>query len=597
MKKYIIFTLIFILVLLPMNVFAEESLSISKWIVASELMENGDLQITEDLTFVFKDEFNGVFRDIVLEGTDGISNIELFEIVDGMEVPYTLNQNAKKGDRNVFSSEEDNNSINLMIFSPSEDEEKTFRIKYTLLNVAVMHSDTGELYYKYLGDENKTPIDYFSVNLILPEFNREDIKIFGHGPLNGTINFTDTDLIRLKVDDVPTRTYIEARILYPKDYTPLSNNTGNKDLNELLDEEASYAKGIEERERRKETNKGIFNKISIALIALGAVVSAFLLKLTKRNTDIYNSMDSLNPKDISPAELNIFINQYADSRGLLATIFDLARREYISIDEIEISNEKKKKSRKKEEFLFTRKNLLDNSLLDHESYLLDWLFNTIGDGNSLSTIDIEKYRTKKMMEFNKKQTEWIKLVKEQLDSRDYYDKKHKSTGLLSLILSIAIFIVGIISIVFGGLYGIGAILVSIILFIYGIWLMNRKSDEGYIQYGLWRDFKKEFDNYGDLDIGIPKDLTLIYAVALGLNMKKLEQQRISYGNDYYPMYWGYWYFMHINKKGGSAFEDRFNNSFYGSTGTSNPNSTSFGGGGGFTGGGGGGAGGGGAGGF
>jgi len=244
-----------------------------------------------------------------------------------------------------------------------------------------------------------------------------------------------------------------------------------------------------------------------------------------------------------------------------------------------------------------RKNLLDNSLLDHESYLLDWLFNTIGDGNSLSTIDIEKYRTKKMMEFNKKQTEWIKLVKEQLDSRDYYDKKHKSTGLLSLILSIAIFIVGIISIVFGGLYGIGAILVSIILFIYGIWLMNRKSDEGYIQYGLWRDFKKEFDNYGDLDIGIPKDLTLIYAVALGLNMKKLEQQRISYGNDYYPMYWGYWYFMHINKKGGSAFEDRFNNSFYGSTGTSNPNSTSFGGGGGFTGGGGGGAGGGGAGGF
>jgi len=597
LKKYIIFTLIFILVLLPMNVFAEESLSISKWIVASELMENGDLQITEDLTFVFKDEFNGVFRDIVLEGTDGISNIELFEIVDGMEVPYTLNQNAKKGDRNVFSSEEDNNSINLMIFSPSEDEEKTFRIKYTLLNVAVMHSDTGELYYKYLGDENKTPIDYFSVNLILPEFNREDIKIFGHGPLNGTINFTDTDLIRLKVDDVPTRTYIEARILYPKDYTPLSNNTGNKDLNELLDEEASYAKGIEERERRKETNKGIFNKISIALIALGAVVSAFLLKLTKRNPDIYNSMDSLNPKDISPAELNIFINQYADSRGLLATIFDLARREYISIDEIEISNEKKKKSRKKEEFLFTRKNLLDNSLLDHESYLLDWLFNTIGDGNSLSTIDIEKYRTKKMMEFNKKQTEWIKLVKEQLDSRDYYDKKHKSTGLLSLILSIAIFIVGIISIVFGGLYGIGAILVSIILFIYGIWLMNRKSDEGYIQYGLWRDFKKEFDNYGDLDIGIPKDLTLIYAVALGLNMKKLEQQRISYGNDYYPMYWGYWYFMHINKKGGSAFEDRFNNSFYGSTGTSNPNSTSFGGGGGFTGGGGGGAGGGGAGGF
>jgi uncharacterized membrane protein len=146
-----------------MNVFAEESLSISRWVVASELMENGDLQIIEDLTFVFNDEFNGVFRDIVLQGTDGIADIELYEVVDGTEKPFTLNQKAKKGDRNVYSFEEDNNSINLMIFSPSKEEEKTFRIKYTLLNVAVMHNDTGEFYYKYLGEENETPIDYLLI--------------------------------------------------------------------------------------------------------------------------------------------------------------------------------------------------------------------------------------------------------------------------------------------------------------------------------------------------------------------------------------------------------------------------------------------------
>ncbi len=594
-------TLIFVLILLPLNVFAEESLYISKWIVASELMENGDLQITEDLTFVFNDKFNGVFRDIVLQGTDGIADIELYEVVNGTEIPFALDQNAKKGNSNVYSFEEDSNSINLMIFSPSEDEEKTFRIKYTLKNVAIMHSDTGELYYKFIGEENETPINYFSANIILPdllpEFNREDIKIFGHGPLNGNIYFTDLDLIRLQVDNVPTKTYIEARVLYPKAYTPLSNNTGNRSLNELLDEEASYASKLEAKQRRREANKDLFNKISMVVIALGALITAMFLKLTKRNPDLYNSINSLYPKDISPAELNLFMNQYVDTRGLLATIFDLARREYLEINEIDAVADNKKKSHKKDDFIFTRKNKTNVNLLEHERYLIDWLFDNIGNGSSISTLDIENYRTKKMMDFNKKQAEWTKLVKEKLGSRGYFEQKFKGIGLLFILLSIVGFAIGIISLVFEALYGIGAIIASIILFVYGILLMYRKSDEGYIQYGLWKDFKKEFNNYRDLDIGIPKDLTLIYAVALGLSMKKLEEYRRGYGNDYYPMYWGYWYFMHTNSKGGSAFEDRLNNSFYGYTGTSNPNSTSFGGGGGFTGGGGGGAGGGGAGGF
>lgn len=597
MKKYIIFTLIFILVLLPMNVFAEESLSISRWVVASELMENGDLQIIEDLTFVFNDEFNGVFRDIVLQGTDGIADIELYEVVDGTEKPFTLNQKAKKGDRNVYSFEEDNNSINLMIFSPSKEEEKTFRIKYTLLNVAVMHNDTGEFYYKYLGEENETPIDYFSANLTFSEFHKENIKIFAHGPLNGTINFVDDNSIKLEVVDVPNRTYIEARVLYPKEYTPLSNNTGNSSFNGIMEEEASYIRKLEEQQQIKEANKGIFNKISIALIALGAIILGLFLKLTKRNPDIYNSMNSLYPKDISPAELNLFMNQYVDTRGLLATIFDLARREYLEINEIDAAADNKKKSHKKEDFIFTRKNKTDGDLLEHEKYLIDWLFNNIGNGSSVSTLDIENYRTKKMMDFNKKQAEWTKLVKERLGSRGYFEQKFKGIGLLFILLSIVGFTIGIISLIFEGLYGIGAIVVASIIFVFSIILMNRKSDEGYIQYGLWKDFKKEFNNYKDLDIGIPKDLTLIYAVALGLSMKNLEEYRRGYGNDYYPMYWGYWYFIHSNRKGGSAFEDRLNNSFYGYTGTSNPNSTSFGGGGGFTGGGGGGAGGGGAGGF
>lgn len=597
MKKYLIIVIVFVISLFPMNVFAEESLSIPRWIVASELMENGNLQVWEDLTFKFNDEFNGVFRDIVLEGTDGIEDLQLFEVVNGTEVPYINNQAADKGDSGVYSYEDNDNGINLMIFSPSEDEEKTFRLKYTLLNVAVMHSDTGEFYYKYLGEENETPIDYFSANLLLPQLDRDKVKIFAHGPLKGNINFIENNSIKLEVENVPTNIFIEARVLYPKEYTPLSNKTGNNNLNSIVNEEQSFVEGLEEKAARREVTKGIFNKISVGLLAIGAVIAGFIYKSTRRDPSIYDNMNSLYPKDISPAELNLFMNQAIDSRGLMSTIFDLARRKYLAIDEIMDENISKKRDLKNKDFEFIRSNKIDGDLLDHERFLLDWLFNEIGNGNKVTTKEIDNSRSKKIMDFNKSQAQWFELVKEQLASRGYFDQMGKKLGLIVLLSSLPVFIIGLITLIFGGLYGIAGFLVSMFLFVCGIALLYRKSDEGYIQFGLWKDFKKEFENYGEFDIGIPKDKTLIYAVTLGLSLKQLDDTRIRYGNNYYPMYWGVWYFSSMNKKGGSAFEDRFNNSFYGDTGASNPNSTSFGGGGGFSGGGGGGAGGGGAGGF
>lgn len=87
---------------------------------------------------------------------------------------------------------------------------------------------------------------------------------------------------------------------------------------------------------------------------------------------------------------------------------------------------------------------------------------------------------------------------------------------------------------------------------------------------------------------IPKDKTLIYALALGLSMESLEKFRKFIPASYNDVHWSYFYFM-TNKYGGSRFEDRLNSSFYGSIGQT---SSSFGGGGGFSSGGGGGAGGG-----
>ena len=218
----------------------------------------------------------------------------------------------------------------------------------------------------------------------------------------------------------------------------------------------------------------------------------------------------------------------------------------------------------------------------------------MGDGNQVSTNDMDIYRSKKMNAYSKKYNSWMTMVKKELDAKGYDDPDASKSGFILLFLSFIFLCVGIISVSYEGLYGIGAILFGVFFLIYGFILIARKSDEGFIQYGLWKDFKKEVESLGNIDIGIPKDKNIINAIALGLSMEDLESYRQNIDYNYYPMHWGLWYFT-LNNKGGSVFEDKFNGSVYSVTGSTTGTSTTFGVGGGFSGGGGGGAGGGGAG--
>lgn len=591
-KKRALFLLIAALILLiSIPSFADGDLVISKWIVESRLLENGDLVVTEDLTFDFRSKFNGVYRYLVTDNTDGIENLKVYEIIDRKENPYSLVGSAENGDSGVYLVISENNNLTIKIFSPARSNTlKTFRFKYIVKNVAVKHIDTGELYYKFIGRENSTTVEYFSATIELPDKNKEKTKIFAHGPLNGEIYFIEDNLIKMEVSNVQPKTFVEARILFPENFIGESCKNGNSTFNMILDEERSYIERIEEKNKIKNRNKNLFQQLSLYATFAGIVIFSFITRTLRRKPKIFDNID-LNPEDISPAELRAFMNSNVlDGRALMTTILDLSRKGYLTIEEIE------PKKKKYKDFRFSRIDKPISGLLSHEVYILNWLFNTIGDESTVTTIDIDEYRKKHFDKFNRDFNQWIKEVKINLKNRGYYDSKPK-LGILVILISIVIFIVGIIALIYESLIGLIPLLFFIFLFLYGILLFSRKSDKGYVQYKLWKKIRNDFMNQrnilNDFDF-IPKDKTLIYALALGLPMKSMEKFRSYIPSSYSTSHWTYYYFL-TNKYGGSIFEDRLNSSFYGSSGTTT--SSSFGGGGGFSSGGGSGAGGGGAGGF
>ncbi|MGO1468438.1 MAG: DUF2207 domain-containing protein [Tissierella sp.] len=594
MKKRV-FCLLFVLLLTiivssPAS-FAADDLNIDRWIVDAYVNENGDLEISEDITFNFDSNFNGVYRDIVLEKIDSVEDLSIYEMIGGEENSYKEVNEAKKGDKDVFTRKKEKKNLQLQIFSPSSDEKKTFRLNYLLENVAIKHSDTGEVYYKFLGKENETHIDYFAINLHLPNFERNKINIFAHGPSQGKIYFSD-DKIKSEIRDVNPDEFIENRILFPNEYIPLSENTGSGDFNSIIEEEKLLAKEKEAEIEKKEKRSSLLTKISIYFSLFITSIVFFTFYKFRRNKDIFENMTSPYPDDITPAELSLFMNKAVSPRAFLASLFYLSSKDYIEIKDIEDEN-----GDTSNEYIFIKKENTRASLTSAESFLLDWIFNDIGDGKSLTALDLEKYRKKNYKDFYTSQREWNKLVKKDLQMRNYYDERTKPFSVLLIVLSIVGFVIGIVSLAFESLYGLIPLILAIFILIYGVLLLYKTNDKGYIQYSLWRDFKKEFKDHGNKVVDINNDKALIYALALELAMKDLNSFRNSIASSYYPVGWGYLYFL-TNKNGGSRFEDTFNHSFYGSSQSTSSTSTgSFGGGGGFTGGGGGGAGGGGAGGF
>ena len=586
MRRILLFTLVFIFAF-TIPVFADD-LFITNWNVDSNLLENGNLEVSEDITFRFEDDYNGVFRDIILDNTDGMDNLQVYEVEGDNLISYELNPDAEVGDSNVYATSTQNNAILVQVFSPSEDEDKTFRFEYMINNVAIVHDDIGEFYYKYLGDENETFIESFTASLSLPEFNQDEIDIFAHGPSHGTIEFRGNDQIILEIEDVESNNFIEARVLYPTSYTPLSNRSGNSDYQTIIDQEIVYQSGVEEEEARRESLRNNFNTISLIVSGVGALLIGFLYRLNRRNPKIFKEMDDVVPEDLSPAELNLFRNSTLTPRSITATIYDLARRGYLTIKD-------QNGQGKKLNLIFTKTDRYSAGLLQHEDYFMDWIFSEIGDGKRASTNEINTKRREASVSFNKNFHEWLKLVREDFSKRDYYDKSNRKIGVIISILGFIALVFGVVSIASGALYGIAVIVISLVVSIYGIIIASRLSDKGYIQKGLWDDFNKEIKSKDRRSREDISDKDLVYAVAMDNSVEDINSYRSGYPMSYFPLYWGY--FFMLNNNGGSRVDDSVGNSFYGSTGASSSTGPSFGGGGGFSGGGGGGAGGGGAGGF
>jgi len=486
------------------------------------ILKDGSLKVEESLIMDFSGKFNGAFKDISIKGTNGIKDLKVFLIEDGVEKEFKYSEKAKNGDSFLYEIEEENkNLFRIKLYIPSRNVKRKIKLSYTLSDVTTLYNDVGELYYNFWDKGYKSEIDSFNGVITLPkEVSEKDINTFfdtGDGFPKTKI---ENNKIIFEATDIKKDMYLTGRVLFPKNILISSTKTEDKDgLAEILQKEERKRLGYEKKvETNKKIKKGVDFLVYIFLI-IGLALIIFYMKITKRivKTEDLNEF----PEKCSPAILSRFYNGTVTTKEFITTLLDLNRRGFIELEDNTVG--------KNEDYKIIVLDKPYEKLLAHEQYLIDWLIDISNYNNEITMKEIERIAKdkEKGINFTISYHKWIKKVNDLVKDNNYFDKSSRKYGFLYITLSVIAFIISIISLINGNIIAILSLIINVIIFVLGIGLIIRLSDYGYSEKMKWKKVKTSFEgkDLGSMAMMYPLDEYLPYMITLNVSRKRLEEFR------------------------------------------------------------------------
>lgn len=581
-----------------LKVQASKSYSIRNLDIQASIKEDGSMDVSQSFTMYFSGgEFTKVYMDIPLAAnlkTGKKSNINNVTVSEGDKV-YTLTEDTVgKPDGHYYVSN-DGNTMHVEWYHRSEDVERTFTVKYKLIGGITSYNDTADLYYKFVGDGWEVPMDKVKVTVTLPsDIDKNSMKVFGHGPLYGNVEILDSHTAVWAINNLPSKTYLECRMLFPKELIPGNTNIiGENQYEAAMAEELQAAKKADLRKK--------LDYVFVIVGIIDVLAAIFLcIRFYKKYKKPYKIDDGIEymrelPDDLSPAELNAFIKGgYPDTTAISATVLDLARKKYINFE-----NNKK-------EVLIHVTNGDGSNLSSYEKDVLEFL----------KAVDIEGRGIKKFVSHNQEGARnFFQDFKNDVYGNFYarHGDFYEEAPTFSILTPVFFIVINILLIVSMKLtstailpFAIVAIVISAISFVF----MKRRSFEGEKHFSHWMAFKKFLKDFSNLSKAELPEIALwehylVYAASLGVAKEALRNLRAaypdvsdSYYGSWYNGYFGYYYMGSARFGSGDEFnffdnlvhdlDSSFKNAYTASTPSSTGGGGGFSGGGGFGGGGGGG---------
>lgn len=601
---------------LPLPVMADRSLSMESLFINAQILPDASMEVTERITVDFSGQWNG-FYVIIPQDDTSITNISVSE--NGQA--YKFNPSDDYGPPGTFLTKVQGNDILIDWSVDAYNQVRTFDVSYKISNGITIHNDVAELYRKFVGEANGNSIKNVRIYLRLPPgaekyTQGKDIRIWGHGPLNGEVSFDKEDGVLWEITNLPPYTFLEGRVVMPTELfkdVPTKAYSNRTVLDEVLAEEQEWASMANKERRMAKTKMGV---------GAGIIAGAFVLSfLTWRrygrkhevafDGDYYRDL----PASYSPAELSVLWNfKKIKTQDLTATILDLARRKFLYLEEDTIQSRKilgtKEITTYRISFLPhpnpSELKIPDEAMLkSHEDELITYLQGVIGNGKDyIHLTDIENHAKKNGELFFNFWKGWSAGIVANTEKYNFFEDNNK-VSVFTIVGAVALTSIGVMAIgKSDSVIGISTIIAGLILLLSSRFLRRRSAggEEDYVRWSAFKRFLLHFSEMKHHEIPslVVWEHYLVYAVTLGVAKEVIRQLEIVFPNmqEDDRRFGAGW--MYYGSHGGMKnFYDSFDNigsSFEKALGTAqkaaSKASSGSGGGGGFSGGGGGGGGGG-----
>lgn len=163
---------------------------------------------------------------------------------------------------------------------------KRYEFSYTITDVVTDYKDCQEFYWKLLDESNQIPVNKVTGTIKMPSNvkNIENLKAWGHGPLNGNIEINSKNRVEFIVNQLNINKMLEVRVVTTEEQFEVSSykERNYRYLESIIDEETDWS---EESNDKSLIFWIIVIGIYITIVIINICKAIKYYKISKRKSD------------------------------------------------------------------------------------------------------------------------------------------------------------------------------------------------------------------------------------------------------------------------------------------------------------------------
>ncbi len=500
--------------------------------VEVHIQEDGNIRITEHRTYVYDGDFSWANYRLPKKGFSALRDIKVSENGDAF-----INLNTEEN--GTFLVEESDDAYNIKWFYDAEDEQKVFSISYTLESAVVVGESWSEFFWTYAAAGREKSTDYIEITVQLPvSVLKDNLHFWVREPDWGLQAATFEKGFEFSGTELSRHQAVTIRTVFPTSVfnASVAVNDPGFTLEMAEQQEADFKQQQQLRAEEEAKNQALAKEALVVLSGLSIVIFIFLYRKygSRHKVNLSTNESILIPGREKPAAIAWLLqNRTVRYSSIMTTLFDLARRDYFTLEE----NEPDKKGifASKEPYftIHPTEKAPDKTLTPFELSLHNFVNERIDEeGNKLS--EVFKFGASSVTKwFNS----WKKEIKAYCDTKEWIDKTSYKGMYWNSAAQTLLMIAGIVGIFLLHPLMFISVAISFVALVLSL-VIIRRTPKGEEVYRRWHNYLKALKKAKEHSI--PENhlgLHFIYAIALHAGKKPVEQMFEQNPNAMAAVYW------------------------------------------------------------